>query len=99
MLQRRPSLFNCADEILDGLGLPDRLRRKVDAKGPLDAQDQFSAGEAVNSEVALNTARWIDVDESAALGVKLTNEIAHNRDQPIAVQLGIARCKTLHNST
>jgi hypothetical protein len=30
--------------------------------------------------------------------VKLANEIAHDRDQLIAVQLGIARRKSVHNS-
>jgi hypothetical protein len=40
-----------------------------------------------------DTAGRIDVNESAALGMKLANEFAHDRDQFIAVQLDITRSK------
>jgi hypothetical protein len=50
-------------------------------KGSFDAQDQFSAGEAVNSEIALDAARQLHVSESTALWMKLADKVAHEHDQ------------------
>jgi hypothetical protein len=56
----------------------------------LDTEDQFGAGKAVNSEIALDAAGRVDFDEAAALGMQLADEIAHQRNQVGAVKLGIA---------
>jgi len=62
----------------------------VHMESPVDAQDQFGARKAVNSEITLDAARRLDLDEAAALGVQVADEIAHQRDHVVAVKLGIA---------
>jgi hypothetical protein len=77
VLERRASLFERSDQILDRLGFPDRLCWKVDVKSPFDAQDQFGTGEAVDPEIALDAAGRLDRNKPAALGMELPNKIAH----------------------
>jgi hypothetical protein len=78
------------DEILDCLSFSDRLCWKVHMESPLDAENQFGAGKAVNSEIALYAAGRLDLHEAAALGMQFTDEIAHQHNQVAAVKLGIA---------
>ena len=98
MLKRRPGLFERADKIIDGLGLPDRLCRKMHMKSSFDAQDQFGAGEAVNSEIALDAAGRLHITKSTALRMKLADKVAYEHDQVLTVQLDVAWCKIAHNS-
>jgi len=41
-------------------------------------------------EIALDAAGRLDLDEAAALGVQLADEISHQRNQVVAVKLGTA---------
>ena len=66
---------------------PIRLGGQPNAESTLDAQDQFGPAQAVDAEIALDTAGRQDVDEPDALRMKLAHKLPHERDQVALAKL------------
>ena len=75
------ALLDRGQEIAHGVHLGHRRDGEADAEDALDAQHQLGAAEAVDAEIAIETARQRNVAALEALRSEFAHEFAHDREQ------------------
>ena len=79
-LLRRRGPIQRLRQIMDGFSLANGLGRQPHAERPLNTQDQFGSAKAVDPQIPLDPAGWVNVDESGTLRMQLAGQSRDDRD-------------------